>query len=902
MASDHINSDPVSQCPTTTLEHDSLSPDPQSQENVPQTAKTVTTSNELDLLFSPMFDELLNGTLIVSKSSAENAANAPDKRQQQNTTPSTTTFVVDTPLLIIQTTPKNTNQAPTQEPTVTATVNINQAETNKENAQVKEEEFINIFNHPLERVIRNPSQLIRTRQQLKTDGKMCMFALKVSRTEPKNIKEAMADSAWIEVMQEELHQFDRLDNIVIRNKARLIAKGYGQIEGTDFKESFAPVAWLKVVRLFVAYAVHKSIPVYQMDIKTTFLYGPLKEEVYINKLDGFVDPYHPNQVYRLKKALYGLKQAPRAWYDELSKFLVSKGFSKGSIDPTMFEKLMHNKFEMSMMEELKFFLGIQIHESPHGIFIHQAKYAQEILIKHGITSCDSIGTPMATKHLDADLSGTSVDQTKYHSMVRALMYLTASRPDIVHATCYCARYQAKPTEKHLTVVKRIFRYLKNTINMGLWYPKDTGFELTTFLDLDHAGGLDSRTSTSGGIQFISGDKLVSWSSRKQDCTSMSSAEVEYVSLSACCAQVLWFRTQLTYYSFHFDKIPMYCDLKAAIAISCNPVQHSRTKHIDVRYHFIKEQVEKEMQEVILFYNGLKVLTRQILDSKDAIPSKNAAGAKLTIQEMVEYSQKWHNGTSRTRSTETSDALAAIQAQLNSLGREIKKVNEKTIVFPSRLNDYYYEEKKGLYGLKFLEANSYEASHINNSIPQKEKDPGSVTLPCYINNVCFDNALADLEASLRRDQVDELIPTIEEGEVIKEVKARNDRNMVIVKDMDPYLDEGMREVVVGKPFCEFSCVETKRFDGMITIHSEDECVTYQMVLSHPRFKRHTNVQCNKIPPLLKVSKQDVMNEILDLYQKLKGFYKRVLNLRPEYIRDAKLEEWLTSEHVSVHEME
>ncbi|GJV96168.1 retrovirus-related pol polyprotein from transposon TNT 1-94 [Tanacetum coccineum] len=335
-----------------------------------------------------------------------------------------------------------------------------------------------------------------------------------------------------------------------------------------------------------------------MDVKTSFLYGPLKEEVYVNQLDGFVDPYHPDKVYHLKKALYGLKQAPRAWYDELSNFLVSKGFSKGSIDPTLFitkhgedillvqiyvddiifgstnpklskrfGKLMHNKFDMSMMGELKFFLGIQIHQSPHGIFINQAKYAQEILKKHGMTSCDSIGTPMATKHLDADLSGTPVDQTKYHSMVGALMYLTASRPDIVHATCYCARYQAKPTEKHLTAVKRIFRYLKDSINMGLWYPKDTGFELTAFSDSDHAGCLDSRKSTSGGIQFLGGDKLVSWSSKKQDCTSMSSAEVEY----------------------------------AAIAISCNPVQHSRTKHIDVRYHFIKEQVEKGIVE--LFFVG-----------------------------------------------------------------------------------------------------------------------------------------------------------------------------------------------------------------------------------------------------------------------------------------------------------
>ncbi|GJT84044.1 retrovirus-related pol polyprotein from transposon TNT 1-94 [Tanacetum coccineum] len=305
----------------------------------------------------------------------------------------------------------------------------------------------------------------------------------------------MADSAWIESMQEELHQFDRLDvwelvdrplcknvinlkwlwknkrdeeNTIIRNKSRLVAKGLSKGKELISKIPFAPL----IVGACTTVSLH-----------------------------GFVDPYHPDKVYRLKKALYGLKQAPRAWYDELSNFLVSNGFSK----------------------------GIQIHQSPRGIFINQAKYAQEILKKHGMTSCDSIGTPMATKHLDADLS-------------------------------------AKPTEKHLTAVKRIFRYLKDSINMGLWYPKDTGFELTAFSDSDHAGCLDSRKSTSGGIQFLGGDKLVSWSSKKQDCTSMSSAEAE-----------------------------------AAKAISCNPVQHSRTKHIDVRYHFIKEQVEKGIVE--LFFVG-----------------------------------------------------------------------------------------------------------------------------------------------------------------------------------------------------------------------------------------------------------------------------------------------------------
>nr|GEX53411.1 retrovirus-related Pol polyprotein from transposon TNT 1-94 [Tanacetum cinerariifolium] len=424
------------------------------------------------------FDELpqMASNHLVSKSSAVTTVDAPNQRQQQNITP-----------LNNHSTPDPTCQVLTQAPTDTSTENINQAKMNAENAQVADDDFINIFctpvqdrgetssryvnssnmhtfyqhrpsehrwtkDHPLEQVIGNPSQSFdRLDVWELVDILLC-----------KN------------VIRNKSHDEE---NTVIRNKSRLVAKEYAQKEGVDFEESFAPVARLEAVRLFIAYVAHKSFTVYQMDIKTTFLYGSLKEEVYVNQLDGFVDPYHPEKVYRLKKALYGLKQAPKAWYDKLSTFLIN--------------------------------------QSPRGIFINQAKYAQEILIKHGMTLCDSVGTLMATKHLDVDLSGTPIDQTKYHSMVRALMYLTASGPDIVHATCCCARYQAKPIEKHLIAVKRIFR------------------------------------------------------SQNMD--------------------------------FTLIKIHMYCDSKAAIAISCNPVQHSRTKNIDVKYHFIKEKVDKGFVE--LFFVG-----------------------------------------------------------------------------------------------------------------------------------------------------------------------------------------------------------------------------------------------------------------------------------------------------------
>nr|GEW65409.1 retrovirus-related Pol polyprotein from transposon TNT 1-94 [Tanacetum cinerariifolium] len=454
--------------------------------------ETVTTLNELDLLFSLMFDELLNGsTQVVSKSSAETTADAPNQCQQQHTTP-----------LNNQTTLKLSCQVPAQAPTtkgrhcLVMTLSRHVDSSNMHTFyQCYPSEHRWTKDHLLEQVIGNASQSVRTRRQLESDGKMCMFALTVSQTEPKNIKEAMADSAWIESMQEEFHQFDRLDvwelvdrplcknvinikwlwknkhdeeNTVIRNKSRFVAKGYAQKEGVDFEESFAPVALLEDVRLFNTYAVHKSFTVYQMDVKTSFLYGPLKEEVYVNQPDGFVDPYHPDKVYRLKKALYGLKQAPRAWYDEFSNFLVSKGFFKGSIDPTLFitnhrgdillvqiyvddiifgstnpklskqfEKLMRSKFEMSMMGELKFFLGIQIHQSPCGIFINQAKYAQEILIKHVYRLKKAIyGLKQAPKAWYDELSNFLASKGFSKGSIDPTLFITKHRGDILLVQIY----------------------------------------------------------------------------------------------------------------------------------------------------------------------------------------------------------------------------------------------------------------------------------------------------------------------------------------------------------------------------------------------------------------------------------------------------------------------------------
>nr|GEY03541.1 retrovirus-related Pol polyprotein from transposon TNT 1-94 [Tanacetum cinerariifolium] len=415
---------------------------------------------------------------------------------------------------------------------------------------------------------------------------------------------------------------------VLKNKARLVAKGYRQEEGIDFEESFPSVARIEAIRIFIANAASKNMTIYQMDVKTAFLIGELKEEVYVSQLEGFVDPDHPRHVYRLKKALYGLKHAPQAWYDTLSIFLLDNNFSKGAVDPTlftqktgkhillvqiyvddiifastypkacdMFSNEMSSKFQMSMMGQMTFFLGLQVSQCPRGIFINQSKFALEILKKLRMDSCDSVDTPMVERlKLDEDHLGIPVDQTQFRSMVGSLMYLIASRPDLVFVVCMRARYQASPTKKHLEALKRVFWYLKSTINWGLWNAKDIAMALTAYADADHAGCQDTRRSTSRSAQFL-GDKLVSWSSKKQKCTTILTIEVEYITMSRCCAQILWMRSQLTDYGFDFNKIPMYYDNHSAIALFCNNVHHSRSKHIEIPHHFIQEQVERGVVEL-----------------------------------------------------------------------------------------------------------------------------------------------------------------------------------------------------------------------------------------------------------------------------------------------------------------
>ncbi|GJZ01242.1 retrovirus-related pol polyprotein from transposon TNT 1-94 [Tanacetum coccineum] len=327
---------------------------------------------------------------------------------------------------------------------------------------------------------------------------------------------------------------------VLKNKARLVAKGYQQEEGIDFEELFALVARIEAIRIFIANATSKNMTIYQMDVKTGFLNGELQEEVYVSQPEGFIDPDHLTHVYRLKKAFYSLKQAPRAWYDTLSRFLLDNKFSKGAGDPTLFTR-----------KTGKHILLVQIYVDDI-IFASTdpkacAIFSNDMSSKFQMSMMGQMSFFLDRLKLDEDPLGILVDHTRFRSMVGSLMYLTASRPDLVFVVCMCARFSQ-----------------------------------------------DTRRSTLGSAQFL-GDKFVSWSSKKQKSTTISTTEAEYIAMSGCYAQILWMRSQLTDYVFAFIKIPLYCDNRSAIALCCNNVQHSRSKHIDIRHHFIIEEVEKGVE-------------------------------------------------------------------------------------------------------------------------------------------------------------------------------------------------------------------------------------------------------------------------------------------------------------------
>ncbi|WVZ70033.1 hypothetical protein U9M48_018737 [Paspalum notatum var. saurae] len=327
------------------------------------------------------------------------------------------------------------------------------------------------------------------------------------------------------------------DGMVVRNKARLVAQDFCQKEGIEYEETFAPVARLEAIRILLTFAVSKGFKLQQMDVKSAFLNGFIEEEVYVRQPPGFESAKFSDRVYKLRKAFYGLKQALRAWYVRLKSFLlvwVCDGFSRQDLVSVESWR----EFEMSLMGELQFFLGLQIKQAPEGTFVHQAKYTKDILKKFDMGDSKPMTTPMSTNTaLDADEDREAVDQKEFRGMIGSLLYLTATRPDIQFAICLCARYQASPRTSHRQAVKRIFRYLKFTPELGLWYSSGSSLSLRGFSDADHAGCRIDRKSTSGTCQLL-GISLVSWSSRKQASVSLSTTEAKYIAAASCCSQLL----------------------------------------------------------------------------------------------------------------------------------------------------------------------------------------------------------------------------------------------------------------------------------------------------------------------------------------------------------------------------
>ncbi|GKC34139.1 putative ribonuclease H-like domain-containing protein, partial [Tanacetum coccineum] len=491
---------------------------------------------------------------------------------------------------------------------VNSTNNVNAASTNKINAIDDDEDvsaeadmnnldaFIPVSpipttrvhkDHPVEQIVEDLNSAPQTRRMIKNLEERGLFSSVQQRTNYKDIQNYLFACFLSQVEPKKVWTLVDLPNgkrpigtkwvfrnkkdergIVIKNKARLVAQGYTQEEGIDYDEVFAPVARIEAIRLFLAYASFKDFVVYQMDVKSAFLYGKIEEEVYVCQPPGFEDPDFPDKVYKVEKALYGLHQAPKAWYETLSTYLLDNRFQKGKIDKTLFirrdkgdillvqvyvddiifgstkkslctefEKMMHKKFQMSSIGELTFFLGLQVKQKEDGIFISQDKYVIEILKKFGFTDVKTASTPMETqKLLLKDEDGEEVDVHLYRSMIGSLMYLTSSRPDIMFAVCACARYQVNPKVSHLHAVKRIFRYLKGQPKLGLWYPKDSPFDLVAYTDSDYAGASLDRKSTTGGCQFL-GSRLISWQCKKQTMVANSTTEAEYVAASSCCGQL-----------------------------------------------------------------------------------------------------------------------------------------------------------------------------------------------------------------------------------------------------------------------------------------------------------------------------------------------------------------------------
>lgn len=471
--------------------------------------------------------------------------------------------------------------------------------------------------------------------------------------EPLTFHEAVKDGKWRQAMQEEIKAIEKNNTWelsvlpkghevigvkwvfkakrnpngdVERYKARLVAKGYKQKYGVDYDEVFAPVARMETIRLLISLAAQMKWKIYQLDVKSAFLNGYLEEEVYVEQPMGFEIAGHEDKVLKLKKALYGLKQAPRAWNSQIDKYFQDNGFTRclheyalyvksyanGSIlfvclyvddliftgnDSSLFEefkKAMSSEFEMTDIGLMSYYLGLEVKQMGEGIFLSQERYAKEVLKKFNMLGCSPVNTPMECgMKLSKFGDGEKVDPSFFKSLVGSLRYLTNTRPDILFAVGVVSRYMESPTSMHMKVAKRILRYLKGTIEFGLFYSSCGDFKLQGFCDSDYAGDIDDRKSTIGFVFFM-GEAAISWSSKKQSIVTLSTCESEYVAATSCACHAIWLRRLLEELHLPQDEATeIFVDNKSAQALAKNPVYHDRSKHIDTRYHFIRECIAEK---------------------------------------------------------------------------------------------------------------------------------------------------------------------------------------------------------------------------------------------------------------------------------------------------------------------
>lgn len=490
-----------------------------------------------------------------------------------------------------------------------------------------------------------------------TDGTV-RYAGLTHTGEPGNLQEALDNTNWKSAMNSEFAALVRnktwhlvppkqgvnvidckwvykikrkADGTIDRYKARLVAKGFKQRYGIDYEDTFSPVVKAATIRLVLSLAVSQGWSLRQLDVQNAFLHGYLEEDVYMRQPPGYEEKKMPHYLCKLDKALYGLKQAPRAWYSRLSKRLQELGFVSSKADTSLFFynknglvmfllvyvddiivasssgqavtvllKELEKDFALKDLGDLHYFLGIEVKKTEKGLLLTQERYAGDIIKRTGMSNCKPVSTPLCVSEKlwlnDGEFLGAN-DASQYRSIVGALQYLTLTRPDISFSVNKVCQFLQNPTVVHWAAVKRILRYLQGTLPLGLKIDKSSSHTVSAFSDADWAGCLDDRRSTGGFAVFL-GSNLISWSARKQATVSRSSTEAEYKALANATAEVMWVRKLLEEIGIsHPGPSQLWCDNIGATYLSANPVFHARTKHIEVDYHFVREQVAQKMLEI-----------------------------------------------------------------------------------------------------------------------------------------------------------------------------------------------------------------------------------------------------------------------------------------------------------------